>query len=137
MSFIKTKSDENIAIANQLISMTTPYYATSVHCSYYSCVQLMIHILIEDFGKTESEIDNEPRAANMAFHNWIIDVFFREITIRRNPREAYQFKQKIGELKRARVNADYRNIAIIEQTSRIALQKAHQTINYLNTNFTI
>ena len=55
MSEIKNKSEQNLKMAR--LSIDKACYATSVHCSYYACVQFMIYVLYYHFGMSEEEVD--------------------------------------------------------------------------------
>lgn len=135
MNHLKSKSDCNINSASSLI--TNSLYASSVHCSYYSCVQLMLHILRSDFGKTDVIIDSESKIGsknNRGFHNWLINIIRKEY-MQRNPGDSRLFYSKIGQLKKLRVNADYKNIDVPSATANNALKTAQEINSLLQTNF--
>lgn len=54
MSKLKAKAEFNIDAAQLLIDKSL--YAPSVHCSYYSCFQLMKYTMKEIFGITYDEL---------------------------------------------------------------------------------
>lgn len=112
MSLLLHKSNENCRSSELLIEQS--FYSSSVHCSYYSCVQLMIYILINKEGKSEEDIKTEQENVGKNFHVYLINTF---ITKLRNDRTYHYYRNTIGkltELKILRVKADYKNAEILE-----------------------
>jgi hypothetical protein len=137
VSHLKDKSDQNIASAQYLIVKS--HYASSVHCSYYSCVQLMLHILGSHFKKTEIDIDNESQLGSKdegGFHNWLINYIQRQFFLINN-KDSREFYTFIGQLKNQRVRSDYRNVEIKPQKATESKSYAEEIIKLLNKNFTI
>jgi len=114
-------------------------FASSVHCSYYSCIQKMLHILRSDFKKTEEEIDSESKLGSKdesGFHNWLINLFTREF-FTRNFVEGREFSNFIGQLKGFRIKSDYKNDKINPTIAKNSLDLANQINGILTDNFTI
>ena len=100
MSILKEKSLFNITAA-QLLNDNN-LFAPSVHCSYYSCLQLMKAAMLEFKGISlkdlESEITNAKNTKNLNSHSYII----KEICdLLRNDSKAdhSSFERKIIQLK--------------------------------------
>ena len=137
MSFLIDKSEQNIKSADLLI--INKHFASSVHCSYYCCIQLMLHILRTDFNKTEEEIDIESKKGSKdesGFHNWLQNIILREFFIR-DFNLGRDFNNYIGSLKGARIKADYKNIYIEQRHAALALQHAKEINKILKEKFTI
>lgn len=134
MSILSDKSDVSDKASTKLYSQS--YFCSSVHCSYYSCVQLMLHILRSHLNKTDREVDREYKNAKTGLHAWLIGVIFREI-IKKNFNDARDFKNTIGVLKQKRVDADYKNIKIEQSDAKMSCDYSVEILKILNNNFTI
>ncbi len=139
----RIKSDRNIESSTLLLKKDFP--SSSVHCSYYSNIQLMLHILQSDFKKTETTIENESKIGskeNKGFHNWIKTFFLTEIKNREHnlPEEdklARDFSNMHGKLKRLRIQADYKNKIIPKTKATKALIIAKSINDILKKRFKI
>ena len=60
MSYLAKKSAENQVAALKLYDLHK-LNAPSIHCAYYSCIQLMIHVIMEIGGKTYEAISDDIR----------------------------------------------------------------------------
>jgi len=112
MSDWKLKSEKNIKSAELLIRNSL--CSSSVHCSYYSNVQLMLHILFTDLGKTEIEIENDAKQGSIdekGYHNWLKNTITREL-VERDFMIVRDFNNFFGQLKALRVKGDYKNSII-------------------------
>lgn len=134
MTHLKSKSEMNLVGANLLIS--SKIYAPSIHCSYYSSVQLMIHILVLNLNKTELDIDTESRKARTGFHNWLKSKIIGELK-NRNPKIIRDFNNSFGIIKALRIKADYKNSTINKQKAIHSVEKAKTVNKILAENFTI
>jgi hypothetical protein len=136
---LKIKSEENLKLAQKIVTSKNRFYASSIHCSYYSCVQLMLHILRIDLGKSDDDVHKESIEGSKnenGFHNWLITIIAREF-FRRNPKKASEFNNRIGELKGVRVKADYQNSLIKEPKAKEALKYAELIMEDLIMHFKI
>lgn len=137
MSNWKIKSSTNLSAAIKLISFD--YSSSSVHCSYYSCIQMMLHILGSHFMKSDAEISDESYKGGQAsngMHNWLIKIIFKEMTIA-NGSDAVKFNRYINNLKGIRVDSDYKNIEIKQGKAIQASEEAKETIKLLIRNFKV
>jgi len=137
MSILIAKSDENIDASNKLIKASL--FSSSVHCSYYGCAQLMLHLLRSHFGKTELEISKEGRMGAKdykGFHQWLQNVIFEEFA-RLNNVDAAKFNSKIRSLCAARVKADYKVEEIIDKEALKAYDMSVEAKKLLTKNFVL
>lgn len=135
MSKLRQKSDFNINSAEYLIA--SAFYAPSVHCSYYSCFQLLKYTIKEFFG-----IDYDTLATNISnsqynTHKYVINYVTDELTRFVGIEESRKFKRTINDLKLFREESDYENIEINLDKGEAALRKAKEIRQYLVTNFNV
>ncbi len=137
---LNLKSAENLRLANRIISEKNGHYSTCVHSAYYSCVQLMLHILRSDFNKSDEEIDEESENGSKiegGFHNWIISNINRAFFLRdKKYIDSRDFADKITDLKKLRIKADYKNIEINEKKAKRAVENAESINLTLKKYFT-
>ena len=107
---------------------------SSVHCFYYSCIQIMIYILQKIFGKSETEIENESRDSATGFHNWIINQIFKKY-FTKNRERARKFKGNMYYLKTQRVKADYKAYYITKEEVDKIRNISEELIAYLKEDF--
>lgn len=129
MSKLRQKSDFNIDAASALIKQNL--FAPSVHCSYYSCFQLLKHT-IKDF----SGIDYEAQSAEIykqkqKSHQYVINYITDELTSLAGKFEARDFKRKINDLKQFRIDSDYENIEVNSEKGNKAFEKANEIRSYI------
>jgi hypothetical protein len=137
VSHLKNKSDQNIASAQYLIVKN--HYASSVHCSYYSCVQLMLHILRSHFKKEEVDIEKESQVGSSdegGFHNWLINYIRQQFFLVNNV-DCRDFNSLINQLKLKRIKSDYRNAEIKPTEAKESKDYALKIIKLLEKNFMI
>lgn len=122
MGVLIKKSDENISSAKLLIENNC--YASSVHCSYYSSVQIMIHLLLNKFGYTPEKLEADAKSQFKGSHIFARDVIrdkMKDLGIRF---KAQEFYREIGELKNKREQADYQEKLIDKDFSESAVAQA-------------
>ncbi len=127
MSVFKDKSLFNIKAADLLLK--NAYFAPSVHCSYYSCVQFILHILFDKQQKDPVEFESEKRGRKDGTHGHAI--FLMGLQLIKKDYQSYKtFQRLIPELKKLREQSDYKPILINHEMGYDALRKA-ETINNL------
>ena len=133
MSILENKSNENHAAG--LILINQNHFSSSVHCSYYSCIQLMKHILLFNEGKTEEELFAMQKSASQNLHEFLINHFISQLR-ENNVYTLYRDSiGKLGQLKVLRNNSDYKEIVIDETKARLASDlslKILKDLKYLN-----
>ena len=113
---LRSKSEENTKLANLAIQET--YYASSIHCSYYACLQLMKHIQRSDFGMTDEEVEKVKDDIKADSHIFLINVFKTKLACKQGLSRIQQlknssdFSESMEKLKKMRVKADYHNLEI-------------------------
>jgi len=128
----KIKADENIKCAEILINGRK--FSSSVHCSYYSNIQLLLHVLHEEFNKTEDQIDEESKKDENGFHIWLKNYITRELTTRQFM-ILRDFNNYFGKLKKIRIKADYKNIIISENKAKEAQDASLLIKRIIEENF--
>lgn len=137
MSDWKLKSKNNIKAAELLIRNSL--YSSSVHCSYYSNVQLMLHVLFTDFNKSENEIESESKQGSIdekGYHNWLKNTITREL-LTRDFMIVRDFNNLFGQLKALRVKGDYKNIIISKNKAVDAVGFSKSINEILEEKFTV
>jgi hypothetical protein len=127
-SNLKNKSGLNRAAADVLLKSN--YYPSVIHCSYYSCVQLMKHNLIFIIGKTESQLIEEQRKSNEGSHEVLINNTI--IYLKSNNKDWKTFNTNINQLKKLRIESDYSNINIDSDKGRKSLLLTDSVLKILN-----
>lgn len=138
MNHLKEKSENNIKAADILLKKSV--FSSSVHCSYYSSVQLILHILRSDFKKTDDEINilsKKKSKENNGLHNWLQNFVSLELFNRKNFDDARSFNNYFGQLKGSRVKSDYKNKAINNTSASQALDKAKSINEIITNNFSL
>lgn len=118
MSILENKSNESHAAGVILINQN--HFSSSVHCSYYSCIQLMKHLLLFREEKTEQELFKMQKLANQNLHEFLINHFIEQL---KDNNMYFSYRKSIGrlgELKVLRINSDYKEIIINEAEAKFA-----------------
>ncbi|MFA6400466.1 MAG: hypothetical protein WCX31_02405 [Salinivirgaceae bacterium] len=108
MSNLKNKSELNFAAAELLHKQS--YYPSVIHCSYYSCIQLMKHIWLHKMNKTEQDLEMLTKSSTEGSHEVLINQtggFMKNKSI-----DFRTFNNLMGQLKKLRVIADYKDVQI-------------------------
>lgn len=102
----KQKSESNFEAATRLIDTSFPN--PSVHCSYYSCVQYIFHVMKDHFGMDVEYIQNQSVSSvnRLGTHRWVQNEIFNSLG-QRDKVAASNFNDYIGRIKAYRVKADY------------------------------
>lgn len=129
MSVYQEKSNQNLTAANLLLRNSL--YPPSVHCSYYSCIQLMFHILFIKLKLNEASFKADVRNHKTGSHVWASKLIESEIyKIDRN--EYKWFQKSFPEIKKLRENADYSPFPMKQGDGHDAIRRA-ESINNLMT----
>lgn len=133
MSILENKSIENHAAGLILISQNL--FSSSVHCSYYSCIQLMKYLLLLNEGKTEEELYLMQQTAKQNLHEFLINYFIQQLR-ENNVYTVYRNSiGKLTQLKALRNDSDYKEIIIDETKARLASDlsfKILKDLKYIN-----
>ncbi|MCD4665094.1 MAG: HEPN domain-containing protein [Bacteroidales bacterium] len=132
MSKLKEKSEFNIGAAELLIE--NGYFAPSVHCSYYSCFQLLKFSINDFFGINYISLSSKISSSKKKTHQFVIDYVAENLIKLAGREESRKFKRNIKDLKQFREVSDYDNIEVGEDKGAAALRKAKEIRNYIKTN---
>ena len=137
MSKLRQKSTFNIDAAG--ILLTKNLYAPSVHCSYYSCFQLLKYTINNFFG-----IDYETLKGDIAntkphkgTHQYVINFIYTELYSLTSFRESRIFKRKINDLKQFRTESDYEEKEVLLDKGNKAYELAKEIRTYVIKNFKV
>lgn len=129
MSHLKNKSEINFAAAELLHKQN--FYPSVVHCSYYSCIQLMKHIWLHKMNNTEDELSHLNRNSVDTSHQVLINQIGSFLKSK-NAVAFRDFNNTIGQLKKIRNDADYKDIQIDYNTSNSSISLSKESLNALN-----
>jgi hypothetical protein len=132
MSYLLIKSNDNFNAA-LILSNKENKYCSSIHCAYYSCLQLIIHILLIETKESAEDVRREAVSQNSHIY-YINEV--RKLVENRNPKDVLVYK-KIEDLKDFRVKSDYHDMPIDESQSSRAAGIAQQIRDLLSRVFNI
>ncbi|MBC7744433.1 MAG: hypothetical protein H7096_04960 [Flavobacterium sp.] len=107
MSNWLNKSNTSSNVAQNLCA--SKHYDVAIHCSYYSCVQLMLHYLEFYFGLEQNEIDNmlNPKQnGGDGLHKALGNYYYNSID-QKDEDDAFKFSNVLGKIRRHRITADY------------------------------
>lgn len=133
------KSEENILAASLLIE--NELYASSVHCSYYSCFQKLKNVISQAYGSDYEELENERYSLikllrlrskrTLGTHEFYIDRKLVDLIRREN--KDHRLINQINDLKLRRTISDYDNKEIIHSEAIKVFSKTKEVLKTLNT----
>lgn len=132
MSNWEIKSGISFKASNKL--MTDSLFNASVHSSYYSCLQYLLHLLSVRYNYDDSRIDNLNRETTVTTHKYVIGIIFKGLR-QINPDYAVDFNDDIGALINGRVTADYKSKIIEQREAEELRQLAYKTLNQLKESY--
>jgi len=133
MSKLKEKSKFNITAAKLLID--NDLYCSSVHCSYYSCFQLLKFVIKDFFGIDYDILGTQIAQSRKKTHQFIIEHVTNEINRNIGFRDAQNFKRRIKDLKTFREESDYEDIEISFEQGRKAYDIAIELRSFITQKF--
>jgi uncharacterized protein (UPF0332 family) len=128
MSYLKAKSEFNKSAAELLYDNNL--YAPSVHCAYYSCLQL-IKFLVKDFMNVDypdQKIESDYLKQNS--HEYVIGKLLNEVH-GLNRFDYIDLRRNIYDLKSFREISDYENQIVDIDLSKKSIDKANDIRSYL------
>lgn len=143
MATLREKSETNLSAALVLTKEQTTCLS-SVHCSYYSCYQLMLYYLDKIFSYSESkrkaEYDNYLKTftgsgKRLGSHEYWIRQFMICIVNTGHTGNSILIDKNIRLLKEARVEADYQDVDFTKKQTDDLYDKARDTIKLINKSF--
>lgn len=133
MSKLKEKSVFNFNAA-QLLSEKC-LYASSVHCSYYSCFQIMKYTIKDFFDITYSELSKNITSSSKNTHRYIIDFIKENISGKVDISDERNFSRKIKDLKQFREESDYEDIEVCYDKCKKAYDIAEEIRGFIIKTF--
>ncbi len=133
MSKLKEKSALNYCAADVLINSN--YYAPSVHCSYYSCFQLMKYSIKYFFDINYEDLAKQIGSAKQNTHSYVIKFIGEEMKNNLGLFEYRNFNNKIRDLRNFREQSDYENVDVTFDDSKKALNLAKEIRTKLSEMF--
>lgn len=119
MCALLVKSSESLETAEFLYE--EQYYNSSIHCAYYSCFQLLKHIVINILK--ENDYDTNVAAMGQGSHVYTINRVSNDIASKIEVYKKFRWlHREIFDLKDIRHKADYSLDLITESESRKAIQ---------------
>jgi len=134
MSKVKAKSIENFKAAHLLYNKGM--HAASVHNAYYSILQISKHILHHkcyvSYSKQKKESKN-----GYGSHNYIIGEIENNLTSREEQDLFDSYDDKMSEMKRMRVLADYEDAEITKDEAQACIDYADELLTDLKECYNI
>ncbi len=122
MSEFENKSSQNIIAAQVLIEEAL--FAPSIHCSYYSCLQLCKHVLKYIIKISDQQIKDELGKPNLKSHELIREGILDNLKGKLNDKEYMNFNSTFNSLKRSREMADYTETDIRRELAMESVEKS-------------
>ncbi len=126
MGVFRDKSDKTFSSGELLLSNT--HYNSSVHCFYYSCFQLIIDLLREEYRYTDEQISSGTN--NSSSHDKIINQL--KICLSEESRIDYNIINLFSLIKKARKKADYEEQNIGKKEAEKTKDRATEIRKELN-----
>lgn len=130
---IKQKSEFNIDAAELLFNKNL--YAPSVHCSYYSCLQLLKYIVKHFFGVEYKDLASQIQLSQKGSHEYIFEYVQSEMKGKFSIEEERKFSRNFKDLKTFRIKSDYEDIEIDNEKSEKAYNIAIEIRQFLQKGF--
>lgn len=134
MSNYLTKATHNINAANQLCNGNT-YFTPVVHCTYYACIQMMIHSILDYNKINEDQLKANSTQGGGGSHLYYINEVKKILAARKEMASLKKFTTLIYDLKETREESDYSNIIIDPKTARKALDNCLEVKSMFVTKF--
>jgi len=133
MSKIRQKSEFNIDAAERLLK--DAIYAPSVHCSYYSCFQLLKFTINNFYGIDYGEQAVNTSTTGQKTHQYVLNYVANELKKIAGVKVSKDFKRNYKDLKQFRLEADYENVEINSDKGNQAFEKAKEIRTFIIKNF--
>lgn len=129
---LQKKAQENLDSARFLIG--NECYDSSIHCSYYACLQAVKQILFDEMG--EARVAALLSANNKSTHLCLTREIARRYSAATGERDDYRnLLDRLNYAKRLRTDADYEKRHFTQFESNLALKEATDLIDQLQSTF--
>jgi uncharacterized protein (UPF0332 family) len=129
MNTFLEKTNQNLSSAQILLDQS--HYSSSVHCSFYGCLQTMAHTLFIKLNHNKLQFDYDRRLRKMETHQYIFALIKKEVEKSLKP-EYNWFIHNYSKLKKLREQADYSEDPITHSQGYEALNMADAINNLIN-----
>lgn len=129
---LKQKSEDNLKAANLLVNGVEPYCCSSIHCSYYSVIQLMKYILCSKCAIDYDKQDEEKSSLKLGTHVYVFNKIF-ELTpnFTHSEEDIHKIYKNFEKLKKYRIESDYKNLMTTKSLSLTGLRLSNELNNLL------
>lgn len=108
-------------------------HGPSIHCSYYACLQTLLHILSCNMSKDQiNEIVNSQNSHIKILH----EVTFGKKTVLEEKTKG-QIGSLFGNLKKTRKKADYQGIEILAKHSNKAKEQSEKILSLIKSAYNL
>lgn len=110
------------------------HYPAVAHSAYYSCFQLLKHIWLHSMKKTEHELKTGTGESSSGTHDYLINktaLYISELQKPRCREDARDVRNKLQQLKKLRVSADYLDELFNHSSSQASITLSSQIIPIL------
>ncbi|MBN2745406.1 MAG: hypothetical protein JXR34_01655 [Bacteroidales bacterium] len=121
--------------ANKLLQLNL--FAPSVHCSYYSCFQLLKFVIKDFFGQDYEKQAVNISTSNQKTHQYVVNYITNELKNIEGIEKSRWFKRNINDLKNYRNESDYENVEVNYNKGNAAFNLANEIRNYVLKSFNI
>ena len=133
MKILLNKSNENLEAS--IFLKDEEFYSSSIHCAYYSCIQLMRYIIFNIHNIDEEEFDNNQNITNIGSHNYLLNEIISHLQY--DKIDIRSLKNTFRNIKELRKNADYKQIKILLVDCNNAYDKANNLNKSLKSFYTL
>lgn len=127
-SHLKNKSEFLEASADLLHNNN--FYPGVAHAAYYSCFQLMKNIYMFVMGKSEQDLDSAVIQSSFGVHEFILKEVASFIQVK-DSEASRLLRNKMPQLKRYRVKADYKNEDFDFDDSKMSISLSKEILKIL------
>lgn len=106
------------------------YYCAVAHAAYYSCYQMLKYIWLYPMGKTQNELNVETSVSRMGVHEYLLNAVAHHIN-GSNKNDARNLRNRLPQLKKFRIDADYFDITFDSFKSKRSMQLSEELMSIL------
>lgn len=133
MSYYENKSKEYLKVAEMI--HTQQFFSVVPHNAYYSCFLLMQHLF---YNKYNEKFDIVKKMMNKKGTHEVIQSYLSKVFINNavkfdEKKNFLKYNNELGQLKKLRIKADYHDVEITEDDSKVSISFAKDILQFLNT----